>query len=135
MSSFMVSKKHIIYLVNAMLTLPHGLSWCGNEEAHWLKRGDFKRAVEIAELLNRENSESLLAIYGESEDLYDFKETDFGFQSFDAIQVLKAVQCFDYQVCDAPNYEINGVHSLLLSLQNEVINLLPNYKQLIWHIV
>lgn len=50
----------------------------------------------------------------------------------DAVQVLKACDCFDYQACELPNYENTDVAKLIESIRSAATRALPGYDAAAW---
>jgi hypothetical protein len=151
-SAYIVDRKHIVYLVSAMLDHQIANSyfswyWKGaptrDERSKRLGAGDYERAAEIANQLWQENIKSVSYRYpGESSatlpgpvsenfviDASDFRVWH---PPIDPVQLLKSINCYAYQTCEHPEWEESEAHAMMESLKQDAIRALPGYEHATW---
>lgn len=128
MSAFIVSDKHINTLVTFAgrrnIVAYHGnptksIATSGNEQA-------------AAELLLAENTRSVNHRYKE-----DTPVTPIAFEfvnGVDAVGILKACNCLEYQSCETEDYETTAACALLKVIRETAIHELPGYSEAAWAI-
>ncbi len=161
MSAFIVSKEHIDYLVTAGLALPKRRSYSDTltwTVPHEQKPTDYERgeawgmtalqtyrdhmqeltaetANEIGRMLIRENHLSVCHRYDESPKIdtggpFEFERA----RHTDAVQVLKAISCYEYQSCEHPEWKKSEAYRFCETLRDVAINALPGYEEADWEI-
>lgn len=141
MSAFVVDKRHIDVLVRAAISYDyHGRLYYYHNGSS--KEVNHQNADEVGQMLWNANVASVLYRYPHDslESLpgrvdspwlvpysYDFQTT-----AITAVEVLKAIACFDYQSCEHPDYEASEAHSFCQALQHHAINALPGYDEAPW---
>ena len=154
MSAFEVSAVHIDALVSAALRgTRHGhLTWYHGEIPHtapgeMLPGGDdyltalasTRREVirDNAETwgaaLLAENRRSVNHRYDESEweAAYSFTEIR---GDLDPVAILAAIDCYEYQSCEHPEWQSSEAHAFCAALRNLMIHKLPGYADAPWEI-
>jgi len=150
MSAYVVTENHIIYLVAAALSRrinrgAHGrFSWeqvryPGDVTHHIIDAGEMEAVAEFASDLWRENVRSVNHRY--PNDLQDPAsycitphEIDDKLHAweFDPVQVLKAIDCLEYQSCEHPEWDASSACSFLNRLRRESIATLVGYSDAAW---
>jgi hypothetical protein len=152
MSAFIVEKNHILYLVSAAMALTRGgFTWHvddptqpGGYRRGELRKCDYERAAEVANMLWRENvasvshrypNESSSTLPGPS-DRSGFVITarDFTvcFDRFEPAQVCKACDCYDYQSCEHNGWNTCESKAFTEMLRRAAMNALPGYDSAKW---
>jgi hypothetical protein len=149
MSAYICDKKHITFLVLAAMSSTinrHGgqFRWYHNEEAKALPAGDYDRAAEVANILWRENIRSVSYRYpndktsatlpGPNGGSFVVGPADFFayMVRFDPVQVLKSIDCLDYQSCEHPEWGASEAKAFLDRLTKACIQVLPGYDAAAW---
>jgi hypothetical protein len=149
MSAYIVDKEHVLYLVEAAMSRRIGggaFYWMWGNPTQSAKLGctDYERAVEVANMLWRENIKSVGTRYeGSSATLPGPKGGEFvitraDFQGvrwlqFNAVQVIKACDCFNYQSCEhGDEWEASEAKAFIDSLRASAWRELPGYDEAEW---
>lgn len=156
MSAYICDKHHIVYLVKAAMSRRlnpgfHGpFTYVydvdrekGTYQHDSLPSGDYDKAAEIANMLWRENIKSVSARYpGESSATlpgpvnveFVIKSEDFwqNWETFNPVQVLKSIRCFNYQSCEHDDWEKSQAFAFLRALEVAAINALDGYEEAEW---
>jgi hypothetical protein len=154
MSAFVVGKAHLDYILTFGL-LDAGrnpLTWLvplkadmagrqwktsSDAEAAFLRRkrqliGATADAVGL--MLLEQNIRSVNCRYS----LDDRAETMYAFEPSDKrpypVQALKALQCYEYQACEDPDWENSEARAFWEALRRRAIGSLPGYEQAAWEI-
>lgn len=121
----------------------------GGGDAGWAAIGqlhrklDYTNADEIGQMLRDENVRSVLYRYPdcmEGGDLpgivgddpaepYRFKRLPW---EFNAVQALKAIDCYEYQSCEHPEWHESEAKRFCDSLRSVLIHSLPGYNEAPW---
>lgn len=143
MSAYMVDTGHIDALINAGL----GLGQPGSN-LRWFTRPvrsdegmDVYREVvreltpetagRVGAMLLTENRRSVDYRYDE-EELEEVYEFHHYVGHFDPVAVLKAIDCYEYQACEHPDWPESEAHSFCDSLRKRAIHALPGYDNAPW---
>lgn len=142
MSAYVVDKAHIDALVKAALGQRQDFRYWHNEEH---KRVDSNNAEEIGAMLWNENvrsvsyrypSDSLESLPGRIDSpwltpyTYSFMRTPYR----EPVAVLKAIDCYEYQSCETPDWEQSEAFAFCRALRRHVIGRLPGYDEADWSI-
>lgn len=142
MSAFMVSEEHINVITHAaqqatsrnlssrIEVRPHG----GTITVFNLNHDPDKFAQALADA----NVDSLRARYGE-------KSTELGtyyahtyrtpvHTTWSTVEVLKLMDCYDYQACEVPDYPDTVAGKLITQLRDILTSTLPGYQESPWAI-
>lgn len=144
MSAYTVTENHIIYLVAAALSRrinrgPHGrFSWV--QGCHpIIDAGEMETVAAFASELWRENVRSVNYRYPNDPapvELFTITPHDIEDKlhawEFDPVQVLKAIDCLEYQSCEHPEWEASSACSFLNRLRREAIAALRGYSDAAW---
>ena len=123
MSAFIVNKKHIDYILTVLY----------NENVYHNNETLSKNYMnKIGQNLVDENFKSVNYRYLESKKPYEYI-----FQSTictNPIQVLKAINCLDYQSCEHSEWKESDARKILDDIRDICINKLPGYDNFQWEI-
>lgn len=145
MSAFVVSHKHInsiLTYANRQRFAPH-IRLADGETV--LNLSDVKDLQRAAEIMLAENVLSVQARYPDTIDNPQNMPgviTEVGCQikfrfiskPLNAVQVLKALQCYDYQACETDDYEHSNAYRIVESIRSLAISNLPGYEEAKWEI-
>ncbi len=160
MSAYIVSTDHIDALLTVALRwgrvfkdIP--LTWCEtiteeeeraeieNGAEEWRARSivyERKKQELTKETVNRvgcmlvaENRRSVNARYREDEleDIYEFDEMPGDITPAAGLSILA---CYEYQACEASDWEDTEAHAFCRQLQNALVGNLPGYKETPWDV-
>jgi hypothetical protein len=142
MSAFMVDEAHIDYLVTAAQDLSRrdhdgAFRWYHAGEMH-----ELDDETRVGRMLIQENLDSVLARYSDctpedvpgpipppSPETYVWKRSRL---EVTAIQVLKAVNCFNYQACEHEMWTISDAYAFCETLKAVAVHQLPGYTEAKW---
>lgn len=135
MSCFIVDAEHINVLVEAAtgaMTYGTGglyLAIDDTNERFCLTREDRDR---IGQMLTDWNTASVNERYDE-DDRYAYR-----YQSpqerWEPVEILKAIACYEYQTCEASNWENSPARAFCDALRRLCIHHLPGYEEAPWEI-
>jgi hypothetical protein len=140
MSAFVVSKAHIDTLVSAAVLWHRlgGIKYNGEEIHH-------NNATEVGAGLLAENITSVAYRYQESDlsnlpgpiptpcpESYRFQIRLLGPQ--DTVKVLKAIDCYEYQSCEHPEWAGSAAWLFCETLRRVAIGHLPGYDHAAWEV-
>jgi len=149
-SAFVVDASHIDLLVSAGLVFPE--RHCQNSKLRWqvpntnpVERVEltYENADAIGVMLWAENYRSVDHRYPDDEE--DLPGPDgfsgattltYVFDSIggmlDPVVVLKALQCYEYQSCEHPEWKTSSARQFCEALRKVAIALLPGYSEAPW---
>lgn len=146
MSAFVVDKSTISAIIDGALKngarYRSTFKWYHNNEWHELT---LSNADAIGQMLLNENIKSVSYRYQDSQvtDLpgrtdasyiIPYKHPIFGKQ-YPVIQIIKLINCLDYQSCEHPEWDSSESKSFLDGLKNALICDLPGYEDSKWELV
>ncbi len=142
MSAYMVSRAHIAYLVAAARQYsrgPFGFSWFFRGQRFELG-GTRQHADSLGRLLWEENARSIRERYPDShEDMvggvwyaHPLQATLECLPAPESLQVLQACACFEYQACEASDWEESEAFAVVQALRKAAIYRLPGYEDRAW---
>jgi hypothetical protein len=153
MSAFIVSARHIDYLLTAGLRLDtnYPLSWSIKPTGEpmpdpsedfqayiaWTTRQRTElrsdTADQVGAMLVNENRLSVNARYQEDEieEFYTF--TPYR-GKVTAVQTLKAIRCYEYQACEHEGWKTSEARAFCRALETLAIHALPGYDKALWEI-
>lgn len=152
MSAYIVSKKHIVFIVAAAMS-PRILRHSSAFRWYWdlpnenqcgeLRPGDAERAAEVANMLWMENVKSVAARYPNESSATlpgpvgeDFvitpSDIKFCLPDVGVVPVLKAIHGLEYQSCEHDGWRKSEAYSFLKSLEGALIRTLPGYEDAEW---
>lgn len=142
MSAFVVSTQHIQYLVTTAKkfgTSGVGFTWLDPALKYHAKLDPFERAqlTRLGQVLLDANCKSVDVRYPNAEDVgvrevYAHRGDWRG--PLDPVQVIKAVQCLDYQACESADWRESEACAILEALKSRAIDSLPGYDEAAWEI-
>lgn len=143
MSAYMVDREHIVYLVQAAISL--SLSECDGGSIHWAHKDGTSKSIRctatnnelavVGNMLWDANKQSMVARYGDGEKSEclivpeDFKKFPMVIKP---VQVLKACACFRYQACEFAGWKDSEAADFIDTLEHKAINALPGYADAVW---
>lgn len=150
MSAFIVSKVHIDLLVDVAVHGPREGSWRYGPMRWWIRRpqggivpktrsADHDQADSIGLMLADQNVLSVRYLYNDS--LLTVADAFSGFEGYrweqppyrlTALEALGAVNCYEYQACETPDYYITEAALFCEALRRKLICNLPGYDELPW---
>lgn len=128
MSSFMVSDRHILFLVAAWAR-------CRRDLSVTVLREDM---ALVATMLKQANHRSIMHLYPDRApmppEFLTFQPAQMPEvpRSFDPVAVIKAATCLDYQSCDPDGWEQTNAAKLIQSLISDAIARLPGWRDADW---
>jgi hypothetical protein len=149
MSAYIVAKQHVAYLAAMAMAgtgVPHGggLEWYyGKNGSGRIPQDDLVMAAAAANMIWKENMVSVAYRYGDpmgelpgATYIKDgITKADVAAQAaipFEAVQVLKACNCLEYQSCEHPGWEASEAHAFLQALKDKAVRALPGYETARW---
>lgn len=154
MSAFIVSEKHIEAMVSAGVSLK--VRWMAPEEPEasdyqsgepWgttatvnaqrrIREATRETANETGRMLLMENARSVAFRYEEAIDADTTLAATFkahGLQH-NIVDLLKAIDCYEYQSCERPQWASSEAHEFCEALRGALIRALPGYSDAAWEI-
>lgn len=146
MSAFIVPKEHIDLLVTAGLRQPthrDRLRWYWGNPTK-TRELDPATAHDVGQMLWGRNLASVAYRYPNDvsgtrpgpNDFQDSHVTQYRFQrimgTLNEATVLKAIQCYEYQSCEDPDWEGSEAKAFCETLLSSSISRLPGYEQAPW---
>ena len=143
MSAFLVTRDHISYLISAALSRTlnpgygSGMAWTEGDDLRTMGCTDYDEASRVAQMLWDENMASIHNRYPDTEKKcapsYGPHRRDIQ-RPILAVQVLKAIDCYEYQSCEHGGWEQSDAHSFTSNLRRRAIAVLPGYEEADWAI-
>lgn len=157
MSAFVVNCRHIDALLTAALSgRPHGgtMTWLVGEcEPTDFERGQVwgstalencnirrrelthENATYVGRMLLFENRRSVAHRYDSDfeieADPYEYRRYQ---APFGPVDVLKALDCFEYQACEHPTWPKSEAFAFIEALRSRAIHALPGYEDAAWEV-
>lgn len=139
MSAYVLDKAHIDFLVTAAIRINEGtvygaISWCA-PFVDERRQADERAANLIGAMLWTENKQSVAYRYQDNElertrDSHDYEHAWSDFRpSRDALKVLKALACYEYQSCEHPDWSKSEAKRFCDALRNAAIHRIPGYEE------
>jgi len=145
MSAYIVSRRHIEYLVMAAIShriTQNRLYWWHNNNSNHLHWGDFDKAVKVGQMLWDENIKSVLCrcpddtkdtAPGPIGETYVFALSDsVPWLEFDPIQVVKSCDCYAYQSCEHEEWKDSESFAFIESLRHHAWSRIDGYDKAEW---
>ena len=157
MSAFIVCKEHVDYLVGAGLARRAGigaLRWLvpapkpegAYERGSWATEEGIEHARQQSRELTRETAGRVgCMLWAENRRSVDHRYDENGIEpecyeyedprvKIEPVQVLKALDCFEYQACEHPEWEESEAKAFCDALRGTTINDLPGYDVAMWEV-
>ena len=134
MSVFIVSPEHINVLLDAALRYTDEIGmtvYAADGQALTIDRTN---RDQVGQMLLDTNAASVGARHEETPELYIYSYTTPVRFDWEAVDVLKAISCFEYQACEAPGWEGSAARAFCEGLRRAVIPALPGYTDAPWEI-
>ena len=134
MSVFIVSPEHINVLLDAALRYTDEIGmtvYAADGQALTIDRTN---RDQVGQMLLDTNAASVGARHEETPELYIYSYTTPVHFDWEAVDVLKAISCFEYQACEAPGWEGSAARAFCEGLRRAVIPALPGYTDAPWEI-
>lgn len=150
MSAFMVSKSHIDALVHAayfgprdLRGLPQSGRWC-KPQFEGCHNWGFERMNDVGDMLVMENLSSIHARYPDTladpegtpgpiaqywQQLYEHETPP---RKMGVVEALKALDCYEYQSCEHPEWDKSEAFEFCRSMRHSLIGCLPGYDAAPW---
>ena len=130
MSAFMVDNDLIDLLVSAATPL-------GAERLGWYHGGVWHYGIdptEVGQMMLAENRRSVDYLYDEREPIpdYAFRRVDGIGEAIPWGQVALAIECFDYQACETPDWKESEAYAFCVALKDRLLQCLPGYGDALW---
>jgi len=142
MSAFVVDKTHIDVLVRAAINRDYHSELRYYHDHSW-REVNHQTADTVGQMLWDENVRSVSYRYPHDslESLPGRVDSPwltpylyrFNTPVATAVEVLKAITCFEYQSCEHPGWETSEAHSFCKYLKDHAINQLPGYDAAPWN--
>ncbi len=136
MSAFIVANEHIALMISAcqQLDVP------ARRPIRWQHQGNLydlrtSGATTVGQMLLDANAASVAA----AADVDSLTPPPYTHRStlhrgWTAVEVLKAIHCYQYQSCDSPEWESTQAHAFCRALEYALITSLPGYARAPWSI-
>lgn len=128
MSAFVVSKAHIDALVST------AQAWrTPMPESHSSRMHSYVTGTELGQLLWDQNYASVNYRYSDESPAELYTPTAKR-RILTPVQALKAIQCYNYQSCETPDYEKSEAYRFVEAFKSEAISRLPGYSDADWEV-
>jgi len=147
MSAFIVSRKHIAYLIDAAEVLGsrrHSpFTWFHDGIWHTLGQdhdtperiGQALWCTNVASVLHRYPRDTPATAPGPIGETYYYgKHRPAAHADWKMVQILKACHCYEYQSCEHPEWETSEAHAILAAIESAAVRALPGYDDAPWGI-
>ena len=133
MSAFIVSRDHINAMINAAYSAAthNQLSWRAGPDGAWSRLTN-DNLDAVGQMLADENAASVAHRYDEPPEPVAYHHT-FA-QPRPPVEILKALDCYEYQSCEHPGWPESSAFAFCASLRSRMINRLPGYEAAPWGI-
>src|ERR1051326_2304968 len=128
MSAWIVSKEHIDTLVAGL--------WMPEHEGYptYYHNGEPMRKhydpSEVGQMLWDENYRSVNYRYDENKTAPRYTYTEP--QPVSAVQLIKSIDCYEYQSCETPDWPDSEAYTFCQALRSHAIGKLPGYDEAHW---
>ena len=137
MSAFIVPTEHLHVLIWAGLTAPPHfgrLSWYYGNPTQVGSLAP-ENASEIGQMLLDANAASVAHRYRQTGLIRaEYRHRRPRHTAWSATELFKALQCFEYQACEVPDWPASEAHAYCRALQDNLIARLPGYSAGPWTI-
>ncbi|WCA42335.1 hypothetical protein [Actinomyces oris] len=134
MSVFIVSPEHINVLLDAALRYTDNIGmtvYTSNSQALTIDRTNRDK---VGQMLLDTNAASAGARHQEDTELYIYSYATPARFDWEAIDILKAISCYEYQANEAPGWDTSTARAFCEALRRAVIPALPGYADAPWEI-
>jgi len=134
MSVFIVSPEHINVLLDAALRYTDEIGMTVYTTDGQALAIDRTNRDQVGQMLLDTNAASAGARHEETPELYIYSYTTPVRFDWEAVDVLKAISCYEYQACEAPGWERSAARAFCEGLRRAVTPALPGYTDAPWEI-
>ena len=134
MSVFIVSPEHINVLLDAALRYTDEIGMTVYTTDGQALAIDRTNRDQVGQMLLDTNAASAGARHQEASELYIYSYTTPVRFDWEAIDILKAISCYEYQACEAPGWERSAARAFCEGLRRAVTPALPGYTDAPWEI-
>jgi len=89
-------------------------------------------ADAVGHMLLAENFRSVNHRYAEANEPEGFFAYRRSLQGCNPVVILKAIDCYEYQTCEHPEWEQSEAHAFCQALRKRMISMLPGYEDAPW---
>lgn len=125
MSAFIVSDKLLNVILTMAVVKNASYYWKPNNMRVDISR---KNASEIGQKLLDENFRSVNYRYRENDKAERFEYRAVRSDDYSAVDVLKAINCLDYQSCETDDWSESEAWAILDGIKDTMIRNLPGYE-------
>ena len=134
MSVFIVSPEHINVLLDAALRYTDEIGMTVYTTDGQALAIDRTNRDQVGQMLLDTNAASAGARHEETPELSLYSYTTPVRFDWEAVDVLKAISCYEYQACEAPGWERSAARAFCEGLRRAVTPALPGYTDAPWEI-
>ena len=134
MSVFIVSQDHNNVLLDAALRYTDEIGMTVYTTDGQALAIDRTNRDQVGQMLLDTNAASAGARHEETPELYIYSYTTPVRFDWEAVDVLKAISCYEYQACEAPGWERSAARAFCEGLRRAVTPALPGYTDAPWEI-
>lgn len=134
MSVFIVSPEHIHVLLDVALRYTDEIGMTVHTSDGQALTVDRTNRDKVGQMLLETNAASAGARRQENAELYIYSYATPVRFDWEAIDVLKAISCYEYQACEAPGWDTSAAKAFAEGLRRAVIPALPGYTDAPWEI-
>lgn len=134
MSVFIVSPEHIHVLLDAALRYTDEIGMTVYTNDGQVLTIDRTNRDQVGQMLLDTNAASAGARHQEASELYIYSYTTPVRFDWEAVDILKAISCYEYQACEAPGWDTSTAKAFCEGLRDAVIPTLPGYNDAPWEI-
>ena len=134
MSVFIVSPEHINVLLDAALRYTDEIGMTVYTTDGQALAIDRTNRDQVGQMLLDTNAASAGARHEETPELYIYSYTTPVRFDWEAVDVLKAISCYEYQACEAPGWDRSAARAFCEGLRRAVTPALPGYTDAPWEI-
>lgn len=135
MSAYIVEKNHIQYIMAAVQSPTIRFDFTYKDESgNWVKvaKGDFDATAKLGNILWQANAAGVNARYKERSTVEELTSRDVYLCAIDPMQLLRSLDCLEYQSCDSPTWESSVAHGIIRRLIKCAYQSLPGYSSAIF---
>lgn len=125
MSAFIVSDKLLNVILTMAVVKKASYYWKPNNMRVDINRAN---ASEIGQKLLDENFRSVNYRYREKDKAERFEYRAVRSDDYSAVDVLKAINCLDYQSCETDDWDQSEAWAILDGVKDSMIRSLPGYE-------
>ena len=134
MSVFIVNPEHIHVLLDAALRYTDEIGMTIYTNDGQALTIDRTNRDQVGQMLLDTNAASAGARHQEASELYIYSYTTPVRFDWEAIDILKAISCYEYQTCEAPGWDTSTAKAFCEGLRDAIIPALPGYNDAPWEI-